>query len=789
MAGVVTDRVVTELEAKVDDANVKISTYRRNFEQSMSAIGQSAAQAEVRVAASTSAIGNSALDAGEGIARAAGLIGAGLGLVVSGFAGAAVAAAEYATHLVDLSRQSGLTVEDIQALSRAGREFNVTAEQISRGVEALNRNFGEARSGAATQVGAFRSIGIDQDQLKSYSTVAQLLPAVMDGIQRLGSESERTAAAQRLFNEAGADLVPILEQGSQGYAAMQDAAQRAGIVTTEQAERAAEAEQRLSDLAETIKGNLASALADIVPYVEGAVDALGNLAHNASVAFARLTDLTSVQLPQSWAGSLARAANPSTNATLAAFLAPFLGEDRPDPNTQNAGLITSAIMQGLGGGGQRLGAVSTARPHTPRARHPRADHSAEREAEAARQFNSRLAQLQGDLLAAREVQATSAEEVAQYEIQQVESARDRQDADYRAQAENARTNKDIARARAEQLVQANDAVAAQRISNIQYREQQRRAEEQSKTAEAGLQNEIDLVRSQGDLARTSAARQASAIRLLDLEEQLERLTLEAVRDQSRNADERARAQSRLDALPAIYDARRQAARLDNLSPMAAYWNSIPKTADEINEALERINADGLSDLNDGLGQAAARFLHLGGVAGQVLDRMIADFIRLIAQQAELAAFGGGGGIFGSIFGAIGGAAKGGSGGWIGDPGALLPKFAGGGSMMIGGKPGIDQNVLSLNGSPIARVGMGERLDVVPQGRTLASPGSAMSAHGASTPQQVKLVIQTTEDFEARVTEISGNVAVEVQRAAAPQIIAASKTETIRTLSRPGLNRG
>lgn len=44
----------------------------------------------------------------------------------------------------------------------------------------------------------------------------------------------------------------------------------------------------------------------------------------------------------------------------------------------------------------------------------------------------------------------------------------------------------------------------------------------------------------------------------------------------------------------------------------------------------------------------------------------------------------------------------------------LPGLNSGGSIMIGGNSGIDQNLLSINGAPVARVGQGERIDVIPR---------------------------------------------------------------------------
>jgi hypothetical protein len=51
----------------------------------------------------------------------------------------------------------------------------------------------------------------------------------------------------------------------------------------------------------------------------------------------------------------------------------------------------------------------------------------------------------------------------------------------------------------------------------------------------------------------------------------------------------------------------------------------------------------------------------------------------------------------------------------GGSGPSIPKFARGGSGVFGGNPGVDRNVLSMNGSPIARVSKGEHFRVSPNG--------------------------------------------------------------------------
>jgi hypothetical protein len=79
-------------------------------------------------------------------------------------------------------------------------------------------------------------------------------------------------------------------------------------------------------------------------------------------------------------------------------------------------------------------------------------------------------------------------------------------------------------------------------------------------------------------------------------------------------------------------------------------------------------------------------------------------------------------------------------------GSILPGFASGGSMTIGGRSGIDRNVLQLNGMPIARVSRGETIDV---------------RNGSGAPQGrggLVVAVEASSYFDARVREVSAPVA-------------------------------
>lgn len=343
---------------------------------------------------------------------------------------------------------------------------------------------------------------------------------------------------------------------------------------------------------------------------------------------------------------------------------------------------------------------------------------ARREAAEEQRFQNELAQLNEDLLAARQAMVTAADAIAAYEIQQIEAARDRQNAAYQAQVEQTRGDRALAQRRADQLVEANNAVAAERVNAVNLREQDRIARERVDSAQAGLDNEIEMEQAFGALARTNEERRASSLRLLDLEQQQERLALEAV-IASRESTENQRniARARMEILDTLYQARRRGAIESTMSERQRYLRDLSDVGETMNEQIDRVAIDGFERLNDELADAVTGFLNLGGVAGRVLNQIISDLLRIAIQQQIIrplanALFGGGG--FGSLFG-------GGSKALSALPaiGTGLKGFASGGSFMFGGRPGIDQNLLSLNGQPIAKVSRGETGIIVPQG---GSPG-------------------------------------------------------------------
>jgi hypothetical protein len=223
-----------------------------------------------------------------------------------------------------------------------------------------------------------------------------------------------------------------------------------------------------------------------------------------------------------------------------------------------------------------------------------------------------------------------------------------------------------------------------------------------------LDRKREILESQENLATTQAERRKIELELLQIAYEQKRQALQDIIDHSK--DEAAKEDARRDLLNLnkTFANDRQGVMNQTAGPLESYLNGIPHTADQINEALQGIEVQGLQGLVDALSHVGEGWKAMRDIALRAIQDILAQLIRL---QLEKMLFN----IIGGAAGGVGGAASAGAAGAGGFPilmtGSALPGFAGGGSFNIMGRTGMDQNVLSLNGLPIARVSHGERLSI------------------------------------------------------------------------------
>lgn len=118
----------------------------------------------------------------------------------------------------DLAARLGVTYGELSGLTLAGEQVGVSMETIGAAVTRAEVAFTKAASGSSTAISAFKRIGLSVEQLNGLST-ADRFKAIAQAISELPTPAERSAAAVGLFGRAGAQLLPLFEQGAAGIQA------------------------------------------------------------------------------------------------------------------------------------------------------------------------------------------------------------------------------------------------------------------------------------------------------------------------------------------------------------------------------------------------------------------------------------------------------------------------------------------------------------------------------------------------------------------------------------------
>lgn len=272
-------------------------------------------------------------------------------------------------------------------------------------------------------------------------------------------------------------------------------------------------------------------------------------------------------------------------------------------------------------------------------------------------FAREEAALNDQILRLKAVEITNVDQKAQIELSRIEAAR------AAAVKEVAGDERYTAEQRAK-VIALTETVAALEAAKVVYQRDLETARDALELRMAGLRNDEDLLRAQANLATSRQERRDIELRLLDLAYQQERADLEAIIASKEATDAQKQiAKMRLAMLGQLQGAEAEGVNRQNESPMEQRRREVRDTAANMGDAIENIELDAIDRLTDGLADAGTEFIKLGGIAGDVLNSIIRDMIKLAAQQAIFGSGGGGGGLIGgigSLISSIGTSAGGGS---------------------------------------------------------------------------------------------------------------------------------
>jgi hypothetical protein len=137
--------------------------------------------------------------------------------------------AEYGEQVEIAAAKTGMTTDAVQQLNFAANMSGVSAQQMEQGMVRLSRAMVNAEQGSVQAKTAFAELGLSAGQLKDMS-LDQVLAKVADKFAGWEDGANKTAIATQLFGRAGADLIPVLDKGSDGLDELKQRASDLGLV-------------------------------------------------------------------------------------------------------------------------------------------------------------------------------------------------------------------------------------------------------------------------------------------------------------------------------------------------------------------------------------------------------------------------------------------------------------------------------------------------------------------------------------------------------------------------------
>lgn len=161
---------------------------------------------------------------GRGLADVAtGLRAAFAGFVANEIAHVTSAIAEQAASLADLSEQTSLSTDDLQAWTLAANLGGASAQDFTAGLRKLSKELATGVDESGQQSKLFRNLGIEtKDSAGKVRELSDVLPEIAEKFKGLQSGAEKSALAQQIFGRAGSKLVPLLSQGAEGVAKLRE---------------------------------------------------------------------------------------------------------------------------------------------------------------------------------------------------------------------------------------------------------------------------------------------------------------------------------------------------------------------------------------------------------------------------------------------------------------------------------------------------------------------------------------------------------------------------------------
>ncbi len=187
-------------------------------------------------------------------------------------------AADMADKFAKASDKTGESARTLSQLSYAAEIGGTSFQTLEKALLVASRRLKDAERGSAVAVDTFNQLGISiYDSSGNLKKGSDLLGEFADATKGWEDDTRKAALAQELFGRAGADLLPMLKDGSYGLQQMADEAEHLGVtLSDEAAQQGAEFNDALTRLDSAFTGLRNNIAQDVIPVIQDLVSNLSD---------------------------------------------------------------------------------------------------------------------------------------------------------------------------------------------------------------------------------------------------------------------------------------------------------------------------------------------------------------------------------------------------------------------------------------------------------------------------------------------------------------------------------
>lgn len=591
---------------------------------------------------------------GSAIQKSLGLMTAGLAGLASGLSIGLItrgirAGLDYAGSLKEVAQQLGVTTRDLQVFRYAAGQTGVKQEQLETGLSKLTITLGKVAAGAKAPAAALAAIGISIDDVKGKDT-GEVFRMIADGLSKVTDRSQRAAVEVALFGRAGSQLDNLLADGSGAINELASAAEKLGIVLSdEQIQKADDTADKLDALQTVLTARIAGQVADNADSILALADALVTLVSAAGAAIGALSRFFAVAsqpLPalggKSGLGAIfGFLTNPAGTASRIGM---GLGQQAVGATASGGRSVTIDLPPAkakAAPAGIDISKFLASAPKAPRAKRGGASDDAERKRlEALRnafQFEEEQRRADIEILRAKQQLATDYVDRTSLSIQilNLEKEGFEEELKYRI------ASKDLTKAQADELRARFEIKDGLERQAVLADEEADRLRDYNRLAEVDFDLQRERLESEAQLAETAAERRDVELRLLDLVYRQERARLQAIiADEKSGWAAQEEARRRLLNLDKLQSNDRQDVINSTRGPMEDWLASLPTTAAKAQEAFESLQVQGFEGLIDAALELSNGFDSAKDALLNTLKQFLLGLIKMQLQQGLSSVLGG-----------------------------------------------------------------------------------------------------------------------------------------------------